>query len=230
MARYISGRRDLRFWGWGTATFLVVLIAVAATPPCIALSEPSPSPSPGMCESLELGFSNWTIGEGNVESCIDVMAPGECCWESSVGAPIQQLTPMLQCGDQQACFFLPTCDCSGCFYSFEVRIGDRRVSGECRNRTPTPRRTATPLTPAPSATITGPPDLTATPTVTATQEICEGDCNSDSMVTVEEILFGIQLALGSRPISECSAFDRNMDGRVTVDEILGAVAAALTGC
>ncbi len=59
---------------------------------------------------------------------------------------------------------------------------------------------------------------------------CTGDCSADGDVTVDEIVLAVQMALGARELSACSAADRSGDGTVTVDEILAAVAAALDGC
>jgi hypothetical protein len=59
---------------------------------------------------------------------------------------------------------------------------------------------------------------------------CVGDCNGDGEVTVDEILIGVNIALGSRPVGDCPSFDANMDGQVTVDEIIQATNNALSGC
>jgi hypothetical protein len=49
-------------------------------------------------------------------------------------------------------------------------------------------------------------------------------------VTIDEILRGVNIALGSAGLQDCAASDRDGNGEVTVDELLGAVNAALTGC
>jgi len=59
---------------------------------------------------------------------------------------------------------------------------------------------------------------------------CAGDCNGDGQVTVNEILTGVNIALGTAPLSVCMPLDTNGDGVVTVDEILTAIAHALSGC
>jgi len=59
---------------------------------------------------------------------------------------------------------------------------------------------------------------------------CVGDCKGDDSVTVDELLKGVSIALGTLPLSQCSPFDLNGDGAVTVDEILIAVNNALEGC
>lgn len=62
------------------------------------------------------------------------------------------------------------------------------------------------------------------------QEACPGDCNGDFVVTVDEVIAGVNIALGISPLAACPAFDRNADGSITVDEIIAAVDTALTGC
>lgn len=59
---------------------------------------------------------------------------------------------------------------------------------------------------------------------------CVGDCNADGAVTVDEIITGVNIALGTTSIAGCLAFDNNADGQVTVDEIVNGVTNALTGC
>lgn len=59
---------------------------------------------------------------------------------------------------------------------------------------------------------------------------CIGDCGGDGAVTVDELLLGVNIALGSAGADTCAAIDANSDRRVTVDEILSAVTAILTGC
>jgi hypothetical protein len=54
-----------------------------------------------------------------------------------------------------------------------------------------------------------------------------GDCNGDASVTVDEILTGINIALGLRPLEDCPGFDENLDGQVTVDELITAIVNAL---
>jgi hypothetical protein len=64
----------------------------------------------------------------------------------------------------------------------------------------------------------------------ATAQTCTGDCDGSGSVTVDEVVTGVNIALGSRPLSACTAFDSSNDQTVTVDEILQAVNAALDGC
>lgn len=59
---------------------------------------------------------------------------------------------------------------------------------------------------------------------------CSGDCDGNGGVTVDELVRGVNIALGTRVLAECAAFDGGGDGQVTVDELIAAVRAALEGC
>ena len=54
-----------------------------------------------------------------------------------------------------------------------------------------------------------------------------GDCNRNGAVAIDELVRGVNIALGGAPVSECTPFDRVADGRVTVDELVRGVANAL---
>lgn len=99
--------------------------------------------------------------------------------------------------------------------------------------TPTPTRhdtaVATPTStemPSPSPTLTAMPTSTQVPNAAG----CPGDCNRDGVVTVDEILSGVNIALGTLPMEVCPASDADGNGSVTVDELLLAVNHALNGC
>lgn len=59
---------------------------------------------------------------------------------------------------------------------------------------------------------------------------CPGDCNGDSSITVDEIIQGVNIALGNASVSQCSSFDTSADGAVTIDELIASITAALNGC
>jgi len=59
---------------------------------------------------------------------------------------------------------------------------------------------------------------------------CVGDCHDDGAVTVDELVVGVNIALGQAAVETCTALDRNGDGAVTVDELVAAVNNALSGC
>jgi hypothetical protein len=49
-------------------------------------------------------------------------------------------------------------------------------------------------------------------------------------VTVNELIIGVNIALGNTGVGACPAFDRNGDGMVSINELILAVNAALDGC
>ncbi|MEO8602858.1 MAG: DUF4215 domain-containing protein [bacterium] len=56
-----------------------------------------------------------------------------------------------------------------------------------------------------------------------------GDCNGDLAISVDELIIGVNIALGLRLMDACAAFDRNGNGQVSIDELLRAVGFALNG-
>ena len=87
-------------------------------------------------------------------------------------------------------------------------------------------------TPTPTATAPGTPPPTRTPTATPnpTDAACVGNCNGDGVVSVNELVAGVNIALGAAALGTCPAFDHNSDGRVTVNELISAVNNLLYGC
>ncbi|HYD50554.1 MAG TPA: hypothetical protein VEB21_19515, partial [Terriglobales bacterium] len=81
-------------------------------------------------------------------------------------------------------------------------------------------------TPIPTAT----PTATAVPPTATPRAPCLGDCDGSEAVTVDELVHGVNLALGAAETESCPPFDGSRDGSVTVDELLGAIRMALEGC
>ncbi len=71
--------------------------------------------------------------------------------------------------------------------------------------------------------------LLARPGVAAPQG-CTGDCNGDLIVTVDELVRGVNIALGNSEVASCPAFDCNDSGSVTVDCLVRAVNSAVDAC
>ena len=59
---------------------------------------------------------------------------------------------------------------------------------------------------------------------------CVGDCNSDRAISVDELVRGVNIALGTIAVDQCPGFDCNGSGAVTIDCLLQAVNAALGSC
>lgn len=61
--------------------------------------------------------------------------------------------------------------------------------------------------------------------------MCPGDCNGDFMVSVDELVLGVDIVLGQRPLADCERLDaQNPDGEAAIDDAVAAVGAALSGC
>jgi len=59
---------------------------------------------------------------------------------------------------------------------------------------------------------------------------CVGDCDWNTQVTVDEVLLGVNIALGTTPLSACEMFDDTGAATVTVDTLVRGVNNALHGC
>jgi len=63
-----------------------------------------------------------------------------------------------------------------------------------------------------------------------TTQYCAGDCNMDRSVTIDELIAGVNIALGTSPLAVCVVADTDGDGFVSVNELISAVNRALGGC
>jgi CSLREA domain-containing protein len=109
----------------------------------------------------------------------------------------------------------------------------RPTSTETPPRSPAPQSPSATPTPVATATPMDRRTPTATPTRTPTPtpiKLCDGDCNADTTVTVDELLRGVNIALGIATVTICPALDINQNGEVTIDELLAAINRALSGC
>lgn len=143
-----------------------------------------------------------------------------------------------------------------CQCAFEGPATPTRTPTSTRTATPTPTDspepsstpgstvTATPSAPPEPTETSGPPTETPTEADTATPTrspsrtpspnptfvACVGNCDGSPEVTVNELITGVNIALGTFPLSLCPAFDADDSGGVTVVELVRAVANALFGC
>src|SRR5262245_56938060 len=53
--------------------------------------------------------------------------------------------------------------------------------------------------------------------------VCVGDCNQDRMVTVDEVVIGVGIALGTLSLATCPEFRGGEPGTVSIDDIIKAV-------
>jgi subtilisin-like proprotein convertase family protein len=59
---------------------------------------------------------------------------------------------------------------------------------------------------------------------------CAGDCDATGLVTVNELIRGVNIALGNAEVADCASFDVDGDGSVEVNELVQAVRNLLNGC
>ena len=69
-----------------------------------------------------------------------------------------------------------------------------------------------------------------TPTPTRTPIHCVGDCDDSGQVTVNEIVKGVNIALGDAQVDTCPQFDVGGSGTVAITDLITAVNNALHGC
>jgi hypothetical protein len=60
-------------------------------------------------------------------------------------------------------------------------------------------------------------------------QTCVGDCNGDGMVSINELIVGVNIDLGSQPASKCPPF-QNAQGDVNIAQLIKGVNNALNGC
>jgi len=77
------------------------------------------------------------------------------------------------------------------------------------------------------------PTHTPGPTPTPTPILgilCPGDCDGDGVVTINELITAVNIALGNARTTACSNADIDGDGSVTVNEIVAGVISVLESC
>ena len=60
--------------------------------------------------------------------------------------------------------------------------------------------------------------------------VCDGDCNGNRIATIDELITGVNIALGLLSLDDCLAFDADGNGTVTVAELVQGVLSALENC
>src|SRR6185369_14994008 len=58
---------------------------------------------------------------------------------------------------------------------------------------------------------------------------CNGDCDGDGVVAVNDVIAAVNIILGRAPVSGCLTADVNGDEALTIDEIVAAVNELLRG-
>src|SRR5262245_25114257 len=60
-------------------------------------------------------------------------------------------------------------------------------------------------------------------------QVCVGDCDGDGRVLVHELILGVNILLGERPVSACPIFADD-EGNVTVSQLVRGVSNSLGVC
>jgi hypothetical protein len=64
----------------------------------------------------------------------------------------------------------------------------------------------------------------------AARAVCVGDCNDDNTVAINELITGVNIALGATPLAQCPSFDADGNSMVGINELITAVNNALGTC
>ena len=59
---------------------------------------------------------------------------------------------------------------------------------------------------------------------------CVGDCDGNETVTVDDLVKGVNVALGAAAVDTCAALDADGDGQASIAELVRAVGFLLDGC
>jgi len=69
-----------------------------------------------------------------------------------------------------------------------------------------------------------------TVTVLEPPPACLGDCDDSGSVAINELITGVNIALGTMSLGQCTAFDIAQSGAVDIDELITGVNNSLNGC
>jgi hypothetical protein len=59
---------------------------------------------------------------------------------------------------------------------------------------------------------------------------CIGDCDRSGAVSVDELIFSVNVAFGRAAVDLCDGIDKSRDGEVSVDELVESVGNSMGGC
>ncbi len=194
------------------------------------------TPSPGNT------FRILTFGSGSGDfAAVEGLVLGNGLGFSKVLNPTNVTLEVVQeiCNDRQDNDGdgLTDCDDPKCWVVIPICLGTPTFT-PTRTFTSTPTATVTrtstptpPPTPTPTVTASRTPTPTSTLTPTATPKtLCVGDCNADGEVTIDELIRGVNIALGEVPLDRCAVLDMNASGEVEINELIVGVNNALSGC
>lgn len=179
------------------------------------------------------------IVDGGVNTTLsdNIVCPvmvGCCAFQGDSGVTcVDDTFPGVRVTDTSYCQALSDTYLHGDTALYANRSSNCSTPGDLQSQcVPEGEATATPLPTTP--TVTALPTASATPTADATATPtpipCLGDCDGSRTVTVDELVRGVSIALGTLSLSACPTFDQNGDREVSVSELINAVNNALDGC
>ena len=211
--------------------------------PCtslLGLCDPNPTCQFGFCFGNPIdcsqggdkcSFCNPQTGQcqSSASICNDACSTGQCDPATGDCINVQPKNEGQSCDDFNACTGNDHCQAGTCMGTAGTVATPTHtpIGVASATQTAAPTATATP-------TFTNLPVPTQTPTATVQTTpsggACPGDCGGDGEVTVNELIKGVNIALGNATVDTCPAFDLDGSGDVTIDEIIKGVNAALNGC
>ena len=72
--------------------------------------------------------------------------------------------------------------------------------------------------------------LEAAPDPGRADTVCDADCNGSRTVRVDEIIYCVNVVMGTQPLEGCPSCDADQNGTVQVNDLVAAVNDALEGC
>ena len=103
-----------------------------------------------------------------------------------------------------------------------IDAGDQRRL--CRRAGEQPRPAWSSFVPAPATRI-----ARSVPTRPTPRKACTGDCDGNGRVAINQLILGVNIALGLQPVAACPAF-ANAQGMVDIAQLIQGVNNALNGC
>lgn len=215
----------------------------SATPSASPL--PSATPTPNPCSGVPPGTS---CDDGDLCTANDECFAGVCsgvavvctaqdqCHVAGTCAPGSGVCSNPAAPDTTACD-----DGDPCTANDQCTGGNCAGTGTCPTATVpagTPTATSNVATPTATSNVAAP---TATPNAAATASrtpcpgdpvgpTCAGDCNGNATVAVNELVIGVNIALGRASVCACPPFNRDSDDTVSIAELITGVNSALRGC
>ncbi len=203
----------------------------ADAPPSVATSSPLPQAVIRESYRVELEAANATPPLTWESAGMGCPSPDDLGLSLNADGVLEGTIPNFSNAPIESCLTIRLTDANGESHAKRLTLP---IVREPSPDTPTPSPTNPIPTSTPRPTDTPVPP-TATQTNTPTNTIpavrpCIGDCDGDGELSINELIRGVNIALGRAELSSCPSFDRDGNGTVAINELIAAVTAALFGC